>query len=339
MWKEQYSRQISLDEFGIEGQKKLGLAKVVIVGVGGLGCPVSLYLTGMGIGELTLIDDDIISISNIHRQVLFSYSDIGSYKAEVAARKLKELNPQIKIKHYVIRLNPDNILDMIKDADLVIDGCDNFYTKYLVNDACVILGKPWVYGSVYKFQGQVSLFNFKNGATYRCLYSSPSNLDSCSVSGVLGVLPGIIGTIMANEAVKAITGVGKSLSGRLLLFNSLSLRISIHNVKLIPASKNITNLSSFSPTLRMISLAELTKEDYLIDVRNHAEHIAFNIGGININLDNVSENIKFIADKVKPMQRIVFYCKSGARSKLAVKIAVEAGLKNVYSLDDNLPVS
>jgi len=223
--KYRYSRHIKLNEVGEEGQLKLKKSSVLVVGAGGLGCPVLQYLTAAGVGTIGVIDFDKIELSNLQRQVLFTTNDVGKNKAEVACQKLSELNPLVKFCVYPERLTTDNALELFNQFDIVIDGSDNFSTRYLVNDTAVITNTPLVYGAVHKFEGQVSVFNYQNGPSYRCLYPeppSPGTAPNCSDIGVLGVLPGLIGTHQANEAIKIILGVGKVLSGELLVINALT---------------------------------------------------------------------------------------------------------------------
>ena len=221
-----YARHFSLPEFGIEGQQKLKAAKVLVVGTGGLGSPVLLYLTAAGIGTLGLVDFDVVDESNLQRQILFGVDVLGESKTKSARKRLSELNPNLNIDVHETRLTSENALEIIQNYDLVIDGTDNFQTRYLVNDACVIMGKPNVYGSIFRFEGQASVFNYDGGPCYRCLYPEPPPpglVPSCAEGGVLGVLPGIIGCIQANEAIKIITGIGTTLKGRFLLYDALDM--------------------------------------------------------------------------------------------------------------------
>jgi molybdopterin/thiamine biosynthesis adenylyltransferase len=235
-----YKRHILLPEIGLPGQEKLKQAKVLVVGAGGLGCPVLLYLTAAGVGTIGIMDDDRVDESNLQRQILYHPEDVGRFKAEVARARLANQNPHIKMNSHVSRLNSQNALSVFAFYDIIIDGSDNFPTRYLVNDACVILGKPLVFGSIFKFHGQVSVFNYKNGPTYRCLYPQPPATDevpNCSEIGVLGVLPGIIGTLMTNEVLKMITETGEILSGKLVMIDTLTLDFNSFSFKLNPANK------------------------------------------------------------------------------------------------------
>ncbi|MBL4668869.1 MAG: HesA/MoeB/ThiF family protein, partial [Flavobacteriales bacterium] len=223
--KNRYSRHLSLEKVGLSGQEKLKLAKVLVIGSGGLGCPVLQYLTAAGIGTIGIIDFDNVDETNLQRQILFTTNDIGTNKAVAAGNRLKQLNPYIDFNIYPERLTTKNALNLFSDYDIIVDGTDNFSTRYLVNDACVITNKPLIYGAIYKFEGQVTVFNYQKGPTYRCLFPEPpkaGSVPNCSEIGVLGVLPGIIGTQQANEVLKLILGIGESLSGKLLTYDSLN---------------------------------------------------------------------------------------------------------------------
>lgn len=220
-----YKRQLSLKQFGLDEQEKLKNAKILIVGAGGLACPALLYLCGAGIGKIGLIDGDEVSVHNLHRQTLYDYHSIGKKKTEIAKQKLNALNPFVEIEIHSVFLDVGNALDLIEKYDLIIDCTDNFETRYLINDSCILLDKPFVYGSVYRFEGQVGVFNFNSGPTYRCLFPETDenkNVLNCNDDGVLGVLPGLIGIYQAVEAVKIITGIGEILSGKLLILNILN---------------------------------------------------------------------------------------------------------------------
>ncbi|MFH1005658.1 MAG: HesA/MoeB/ThiF family protein [Bacteroidota bacterium] len=224
-----YSRHIILPEIGIEGQEKLKQAKVLVVGAGGLGCPVLLYLCASGVGTIGIMDFDVVEEINLQRQILFTQDDIGKSKAVMAGERLSKMNSNCKLQIVNCKLTKENAAEIISQYDFVVDGTDNFLAKYLLNDVCVILKKPLVFGSVYKFEGQVSVFNYHNGPTYRCLFPDPPPTASfnCSDVGIMGILPGIIGTLQANEAIKIITGVGDVLSGKLIVFDALSLLFRI----------------------------------------------------------------------------------------------------------------
>src|SRR6202046_231525 len=224
---QRYSRHLIMPEVGMDGQLKLKHAKVLCIGTGGLGAPLGLYLAAAGVGRIGLVDFDVVDSTNLQRQVLFGTQDVGKPKIAAAADRLRDLNPDIRIDTFETQLTSDNALDIMKDYDIVVDGTDNFPTRYLVNDACVLLGKPNVYGSIFRFEGQASIFGAPGGPCYRCLYPEPPPpglVPSCAEGGVLGVLPGIIGCMRANEAIKLILGIGNPLIGRLLLFNALKMQ-------------------------------------------------------------------------------------------------------------------
>ncbi len=228
-----YSRHLTLPNIGKTGQQRLKASKILIIGAGGLGSPLSLYLAAAGVGTLGIIDHDVVDESNLQRQVLFGVSDIGKSKAEQAARRINDLNPHVHTLPINLAVTTENAMDIIADYDLVIDGTDNFPTRYLANDACVLLGKPNIYGSIFRFEGQASVFNYQSGPCYRCLYPEPpppGEVPSCAEGGVLGVLPAMIASIQATEAIKIVTGNGDSLNGRLILYDAL--RMQFHEMKL-----------------------------------------------------------------------------------------------------------
>lgn len=317
-----YDRQISLDEIGIEGQQKLHNASILVIGAGGLGCPLLLYLAGAGVGRIGIIDHDIVDESNLHRQILYQITDIGKAKASVAATKLQLFNPDLQIVAYPFKLNSDNADSLIEQYDLVIDGSDNFPTRYLVNDTCISTNKPLVFGSIFQFEGQVSVFNLNGGPDYRSIYPEaplPEDTGNCGESGVIGTLPGIIGSIMANEAIKIICGFGEVLSGKLFIFNTLSNESQCFN--LISPPINLTS-RSVSKQIQHISLTELeewkikNKAFILIDVRESYEFEENNIGGINIPLYELNSRL----DEISAHKTIVFCCSMGKRSKIAMQL-------------------
>src|SRR5579862_3012674 len=224
---QRYSRHLIMPEVGLDGQLKLKRAKVLMIGTGGLGAPLGLYLAAAGVGHLGLVDFDVVDSSNLQRQVTFTTADVGKPKSEAAKARLLALNPMIEIESFETRLTSANALDLFRPYDIIVDGTDNFPTRYLVNDACLLLGKPNVYGSIFRFEGQVTVFGMPDGPCYRCLYPEPPPpglVPSCAEGGVLGVLPGIVGSLQAMETIKLILGRGDSLAGRLLLFDALSLK-------------------------------------------------------------------------------------------------------------------
>ncbi|QMU27605.1 molybdopterin-synthase adenylyltransferase MoeB [Adhaeribacter radiodurans] len=353
---ERYSRHLIIPEFNIEGQRRLKAAKVLIVGTGGLGSPLLLYLTAAGVGTIGILDFDIVDDSNLQRQVLFSVSDVGRPKVEAAKARLEALNPHVNFVVHNERLTSENALDIIKDYDLVADGTDNFPTRYLVNDACVILGKPNVYGSIFRFEGQVSVFNYtdaegKTGPNYRDLFPTPPPpglVPSCAEGGVLGVLPGIIGSLQANEVIKVLTGVGEPLSGRLFLFDAATFETRVLKVHKDLSNAPITELIDYEffcgigaedeedkLKVKEITVSDLqawqeTNTDFqLIDVREPYEYEIANLHGELIPLAEVETAV----DKIASDKNVVVHCRSGARSAKAIAaLEKKYGFKNLYNL-------
>ena len=333
-----YNRQIVLSEIGIEGQQKLKAAKVLVIGAGGLGCPVLQYLVAAGVGTIGIVDDDKVDITNLHRQILYSAADAGRNKAETAAEKLKALNPFVNFLAFTERLLKTNATAIISPFDIIIDGSDNFETRYLVNDVCVELDKPLVFGSIFGFEGQLSVLNYKNGPTYRCVFPEQGDAPNCAVNGVLGVLPGIIGTYMANEALKLILEIGETLSGKLLVMNVLE--NSFHSFKVsrvIPVKATTEQKAELSKSDKTEDNFQISKEAledllenqseslFLIDVREPNEFEADNLGGINIPLSEVADEITSLpSDKT-----IVLYCNTGRRSKQAFDLIKAGGFEGV----------
>ena len=339
----QYNRHFILDLIGIKGQKKLKKSKVLVIGAGGLGCPILQYLTAAGVGTIGIIDKDTVDQSNLQRQILFSIDDIGKPKASCAAKRLQQLNPFVTFKTYIEFLSSENALELFSEYDIIVDGSDNFQTRYLSNDAAVLTNKPLVFGAIFKFEGQVSVFNYNNGPTYRCLFPTPPSANSipnCSDVGVLGVLPGIIGCLQANETLKIICELDEVLSGKLLSFNALNLQQNIlkfsknkdiHITELIDydlfcgIEKNNSIEITSSELKSEIDLQDIT----LIDVRKKMEREHFNIGGAHIPLHQIQQRL----DELKEINNIVLYCQVGQRSILAAKIILEKfPNKNVKSL-------
>ena len=345
--KKQYNRHFILDSIGIEGQSKLKNSKVLVVGAGGLGCPILQYLAAAGVGTIGIIDNDTVDQSNLQRQILFTIDDIGKTKATAAADRLKRLNPYIKFNTYISFLSSENALEIFPEYDIIVDGSDNFQTRYLTNDAAVLTNKPLVFGAIFKFEGQVSVFNYKNGPTYRCLFPEPPSANSipnCSDVGVLGVLPGIIGCLQANETIKIICELGDVLSGKLLSMNALNLQQNILKFPKNPTIeiKELIDYDIFcgiekNPSLE-ISADELTeklkKESItLVDVRKLMERENFNIGGEHIPLHQIQQQFEFFSDK----QDIILYCQVGQRSLLAAKMLLEKyPNKNIQSLQGGI---
>ena len=354
---ERYHRQVILPEFGEEGQQKLLEAKILVIGAGGLGCPALQYLAAAGVGTIGIVDDDVVALNNLHRQVLYSVNDIGLSKAKRAAHILQQLNPEIKIISYNQRLATQNALTLINDFDIIIDGTDNFSTRYMINDACVLLNKPLVYGAISQFEGQVSVFNpqplkgSNEAVNYRDLFPDPpkdGEVLNCAEAGVLGVLPGIIGTMMANETIKLITGIGEPLINQLLTYNALNnetYRLNLSARKetrsLIPKNeteflKTDYNWLCSSP----ISNAEINIDKFnsliekgnvdVVDVRElHELPEAHEFPNIRIPLAQIADSTSLLkADTV------IAFCQSGKRSLQAAKIlsGIFGNSKRVYSL-------
>ncbi|MEE4198681.1 MAG: HesA/MoeB/ThiF family protein [Bacteroidales bacterium] len=341
-----YHRQIILPQVGESGQEKLQNAKVLVIGAGGLGSPVLLYLTAAGIGTIGVIDFDKVDLSNLHRQILFNTNDLGKHKIEIAAERLSQLNPAIKIVPYNFKLTKDNVLNIIKDYDIIVDGSDNFPTRYMVSDATVILNKPLVYGAVHQFIGQASVFNYKDGPTYRCLFpEQPKHGEtlSCSTAGVLGVLPGIIGSIQANETIKIILDIGDTLSGRLFQINSLDFSIDLIDVAPDPIYKNINKLGNYdfecNTSINNINCIDLHKElkhnsgIEIFDLRDLTDFGKFNIGGQNISAHELLNNI----DLIPKNKKVIIICECGEQSSAIVEYLQEKHkFNNIYNLEGGI---
>lgn len=337
-----YGRHIRLPEIGLAGQQRLKQARVALIGAGGLGCPVGQYLAAAGVGTLGIVDGDAVEESNLQRQILFSPEHIGQAKASVAASLLARQNPYIDVVAHPVFLDRTNALSLLGDYDIVVDGSDNFATRYLVNDACVLLNKPLVFGSIYKFEGQVSVFNHNGGPTYRCLYPEPSELEACGEVGVLGVLPGITGCLMANEVIKLITGAGDLLSGTLLVFNALTLSFNTFSLRANPANKAIRTLpesvlvcQSAVPEITASALRnwlEQADKPMLVDVREPHEYARDNLGGWSLPLAELLNQPALIPTD----QPVVVHCQSGGRSKQAVAFLLSKGYQNVFNLRGGL---
>ena len=346
-----YNRHIIIPEFGIEAQKKLKAAKVLVIGSGGLGSPLLLYLAAAGVGTLGIVDLDVVDDSNLQRQVLFGVQDIGTPKVEAAKIRLKQLNPHIKIKTYNTQFTSKNALEIIRDYDVVADGTDNFPTRYLVNDASVLAGIPNVYASIFQSEGQVSVFNYtdKNGTkgpNYRDLYPTPPEpglIPNCAEGGVLGVLPGIIGSLQANEVIKVITGVGEPLSGRFFVFDALTFetralkitkRANSTEIKELIDYEQFCGISAIEKPVKEISTLELENwisngEDFqIIDVRETSEYEQINIGAHLIPLGEVIAR----NHEIEREKKVVIHCRSGARSAKAIRQLEEIGFDNLYNL-------
>jgi len=354
-----YDRHIIIPEFGLEAQKKLKAAKVLVIGSGGLGSPVLLYLAAAGVGTIGIVDFDVVDDSNLQRQVLFGVNEVGQLKAEAARDRLEALNPYIDIVVHNARLSSENALGIIRQYDVVADGTDNFPTRYLVNDACVLLDKPNIYASIFQFEGQVSVFNYKNekgevGPNYRDLYPTPPPpglVPSCAEGGVLGVLPGIIGSLQALEVIKVITGVGELLNGRFYIFDALNFESRTFKIKRNPGNPlngtnpTITQLIDYEQfcglkddaktTVKEVTAQELydlevSGEPFqLIDVREPHEYDIVNIGAELIPLGTVSAN----ADRIARDKKVIIHCKVGGRSAKAIQeLQDKFGFDNLYNL-------
>lgn len=342
-----YNRHIILSEIGQKGQDKISNAKVLVIGAGGLGCPILQYLAAAGIGTLGIIDFDVVDITNLQRQVLFGTSTLGKNKAEAAKERLEDLNDAISIIAYPQKLTPSNAIDLFNQYDIIVDGSDNFETRYLVNDACIITNKPLVFGAIYKFEGQVSVFNYNNGPSYRCLFPNPPELGTvpnCSEIGVLGVLPGIIGTMQACEVLKIILSLGNVLSGKLLCYNALTLQNSTLKIKrseetiqsVLKDKDNFQNKRvNFNCEIDPIELsikAALNEENIqFIDVREYHEQPKAD--DLNVTYIPLSE-LETSLHKIDLSKKKALFCKSGMRSKHAVKLLHELNINNCFSIPE-----
>jgi molybdopterin/thiamine biosynthesis adenylyltransferase/rhodanese-related sulfurtransferase len=354
-----YSRHLILPEVGMEGQRKLKAARVLCVGTGGLGSPLALYLAAAGIGTLGLVDFDVVEASNLQRQIIHSTRDIGRKKLDSAEEKLKALNPAMNVIKHDAMLTSANALEILKDYDIVADGTDNFPTRYLVNDACVLLGKPNVYGSIFRFEGQASVFATEHGPCYRCLYPEPPPpglVPSCAEGGVLGILPGLVGVMQATEVIKLILGKGESLIGRLLLVDALNMRFRELKLRknpdcpvcglnptvtklidyqqfcgIVPETPQEANVKNGIP---QISVKELKRrmdagEDvYLIDVREPYEYQIAQIGGKLIPQNDVPQRLA----EIDRDREVIVHCKSGGRSQRIAEFLKQSGYQNVANL-------
>ena len=345
-----YSRQILLNEIGSEGQSKLSNAKVLVIGAGGLGCPVLQYLVSAGVGKIGIVDEDVIDVTNLHRQILYTVDNIGMSKALVAARELRRLNPFIEIQAFPYKISAKNAFELINNYEIIVDCTDNYMARFIINDACVLSNKIVVSGSIYRFEGQLTVFNYNNGPTLRCLFPKmplKDSIKSCSESGVIGILPGIIGMLQANEVLKIILNLGQVLSGTILVFNSLKNsfdQFEIHKneefnyQELINDKKLIENnyVHSCENTLvNQISLSDFIMDTQnnrytIIDVRNRDESPLLQFTQIRkIPLSELKDiELKFETDN-----KILVVCKAGIRSAQALEILKRKAIKNeAYSL-------
>lgn len=344
-----YSRHLIIPDVGMDGQKRLKNARVLVVGAGGLGSPALLYLAAAGVGTLGIVDFDVVDESNLQRQVIHGQSDIGRPKAESARDSIKEVNPLVDVRLHTARLDSSNVLDVFADYDLIVDGTDNFATRYLVNDACVLLGKPYVWGSIFRFEGQVSVFWAEHGPQYRDLYPEPpppGMVPSCAEGGVLGVLCASIGSVMVTEAIKLITGIGETLLGRLMVYDALEMSYRTIRIRRDPAAEPITGLIDYEAFCGVVSDEAVTAaasstitpselkakfdagDDFvLVDVREPHEFEIVRIpGSVLIPKDRI---LSGEALSELPLDRpIVLHCKSGVRSAEALAALHKAGFRD-----------
>ena len=350
---ERYSRHLLLPELGPDGQRRLKAARILLVGVGGLGSPAALYLAAAGVGHLTLVDFDGVDVTNLQRQVLHGTKDVGRPKVESARDRLRDLNPHVSVDAVATRVSPGNVLALVRDHDLVLDGSDSFSTRYLVNDACVLAGRPNVHASIFRFEGQATVLSTAGGPCYRCIFPSPpgpGEVPSCSEAGVLGVLPGLLGTIQATEAIKLVTGIGEPLVGRLLLVDALSMSFRTLRVArdpgcpacgtgeirelreetvACPPVETIPEMSPADLAARMLG----TDPPLLVDVREaHEWQVARIPGAHHAPLSRLDAGLPGL----DPARELVLYCSAGVRSQQAGRRLRAAGFTRVWSLAGGL---
>jgi adenylyltransferase/sulfurtransferase len=351
-----YSRHLIMPEVGMDGQQKLKAARVLCIGAGGLGSPLALYLAAAGVGTMGIVDFDVVDYTNLQRQIIHTTADVGRPKLDSAAEKLKAINPFLNLKTFNTRLSSDNALELFRDFDIVADGTDNFPTRYLVNDACVLTGKPNVYGSIFRFEGQASVFATKDGPCYRCLYPEPPPpglVPSCAEGGVLGILPGLVGVMQATEAIKLILGAGEPLIGRLLLIDALGMKFRELKLRKNPdcpacgKHPTITKLIDYNefcgirgeekpvetgvPQMQVEELKRRldARDDlFVLDVREPHEYQICNIGGYLIPLGDLPKRVS----ELDSSKEIVAHCRSGVRSGKAADFLRQAGFKKVHNL-------
>lgn len=360
-----YARHLLLPQVGEEGQERLKAASILVVGAGGLGAPLLQYLAAAGVGRIGIVDDDVVSESNLQRQVLFGSQDVGKRKVDVAAERMAAINPHVVIETFAERFTRENALERVRQYELVADGTDNFATRYLVNDACVLTGRPNIYASIFRFDGQVSIFGVEEGPCYRCLFPEPpppGTVPSCAEGGVLGVLPGLVGSLQATEAIKWILGLGQSLVGRLLLVDALTMDLRTLHVPRDPAcpvcgeeptirelqdyeafcaapsseSSTPSEPMFFGPRVPEISVQQLhakqqAGEDFLLlDVRQPEEQTIAHIGGTLVPMDQLPVRLPELAPD--QAAEIVVMCRSGSRSAHVVAWMMQQGYTNVFNL-------
>jgi len=348
-----YARHLALPEVGPEGQLALQEASVLVIGAGGLGSPALLYLAAAGIGRIGLIDDDTVDVTNLQRQILHSTSEVGESKAASAERRISDLNPEVTVEAIEGRLDATNALEIIGRYDIIIDGTDNFETRYLIGDACEILGKPWVFGSIHRFEGQVATFNLEGGPNYRDLFPEPPEeglAPNCAEAGVLGVLPGIVGSIQATEAIKVILGIGDSLNGKLLVIDALSMgfrtlgfsknesREAVTELKQESVKSCSSDEGSPSRVMLVISPVEFVQrrdsgwDVFLLDVRRSEEEAIATLSGTDLRIEH--NQVPMRMSEIPLDTDIVVYCRSGSRSAAVARYLVSSGLAKgeVYNL-------
>jgi sulfur-carrier protein adenylyltransferase/sulfurtransferase len=351
-----YSRHLIMPEVGMEGQQKLKAARVLCIGAGGLGSPLALYLGAAGVGTLGIVDFDVVDYTNLQRQIIHTTADVGRKKLDSAAETLKEINPFLNVRTFETKLTSENALELFEDFDIIADGTDNFPTRYLVNDACVLTGKPNVYGSIFRFEGQASVFATEDGPCYRCLYPEPPPpglVPSCAEGGVLGILPGLVGVIQATEVIKLILGQGEPLIGRLLLVDALGMKFRELKLRKNPdcpacgAHPTLTKLIDYNefcgirgeekplstgvPEIQVEELKQRLDAGenlFVLDVREPHEYQICNIGGYLIPLGDLPKRVH----ELDSSREIVAHCRSGVRSAKAVAFLQQAGFKKVHNL-------
>ncbi|RME93211.1 MAG: molybdopterin-synthase adenylyltransferase MoeB [Candidatus Hydrogenedentota bacterium] len=354
-----YSRHLIMPEFGMAAQKKLKAASVLIIGAGGLGCPLAQYLAAAGVGKLGIVDFDVVDFSNLQRQVLYTTADVGKPKAEVAKARIEAMNPNVKVQTYTVPFKSDNAMEIAEGYDVIIDGTDNFPTRYLVNDLCVLTGRTNVFGSIFRFDGQVTVFNAKEGPCYRCLYPDPpppGMVPSCAEGGVLGILPGVVGVMQATEAIKVITGIGEPLIGRLVIFDALKMKFRELKIRKNPdcpvcgehpTVKELIDYEQFCGVNVEGEDLSLMDEDvqmtvfdlqdkledgekpYLLDVRTPQEYEICHFEDSKlIPLDELPNRI----NEVPLDEEVVVLCHHGNRSMRAIEFMKQAGYKKLKNL-------
>jgi molybdopterin/thiamine biosynthesis adenylyltransferase/rhodanese-related sulfurtransferase len=352
-----YSRHLIMPEVALDGQKKLKAAKVLTVGTGGLGSPLALYLAAAGIGTIGIVDFDVVDESNLQRQIIHGTSDVGRPKVESARDKIKDINPNVEVRVHEEALTSENALEVFEDYDVIVDGTDNFPTRYLVNDACVLLGKPNVYGSIFRFEGQASVFWAEEGPCYRCLYPEPPPpglVPSCAEGGVLGILPGAIGVVQATEAVKLILGIGEPLVGRLMLYDALGMSFREMKLRKDPGcpicgeNPTVTELIDYEefcgipqanavaqehgvPEITVKELRQKMDEGEPINVLDVREPHEYEVANIGVKLVPLGELPRRLAE-FDQNENFAIHCKTGGRSAKAVKLLQDAGFGNVYNV-------